>query len=233
MAKRQIIRRPQEAAIEVKTEKPRGVPKRPPQSEKAKMARRRQAKPTKTKVQPKFAKRPYKPRAVPTIPKPVFWPIQELPGNPPVVSTGGDLGDSTFQLWGNRDYLALVTAEPCPTYPEQIDARTGQLTGYLLAATIRHRPQRNPHASNQPIAIYAIEVLRPVKPTKRGLLQRLFGSEEKPSHMALVRFTQGDKAILAKFEFEDGFVANRKRLLDQARRDLGPTGRFTLEPMTV
>jgi len=48
--------------------------------------------------------------------------------------------------------------------------------------------------------------------------------------MTLARFTHADKAILTLLDYADGVVVNRRRPLDQARRDLGPTGRFSLEP---
>jgi hypothetical protein len=186
--------------------------------------------PVKSGIRRKFAKRPYKPRPAPPIPKPAFGPIMATAGNPPATIDGQSHADSLLEIWGNRDYLASIDTAPRPMYPEDTGATPGSQTCFLMAATIRHRPRRNPHASNRPIVIYAIEALLPAKPAKRGLLQRLFGTEERPSQMAVVRFTHADKATLALLDYADGVVANRRRLLDQARRDLGPTGRFSLEP---
>ena len=192
--------------------------------------RRTSSKPKVVRPRPKFAKRPYKPRPASPIPKPVFWPISELPGSHPIVGTGHGNAVTQPETWGNRDYLALVEAEPRCGHEATAHGSQGYQVGYLMAVTIRHRPDRNPHNSFRPVAIYALESAMPVEAAKPGLLRRLFGVRDRPTHMAVVRFTQGARTILAKMDYAEGFVTNRRTLMDHARRDLRTRGRFTLEP---
>ena len=122
MSNHKSTRRPKHPAKEVYLPIYDAQPKtRNPSPKKERSRRPRKAKPAGAKIRPKFAKRPYKPRPLPAIPKPIFWPIHELPGNPPRASADIGTSGSTFQIWGNRDYLALVTDDPCPMHPEQID----------------------------------------------------------------------------------------------------------------